>query len=86
MGIKLFLALFGVLLGVLSYSEEALACNSCGQGFSFTPKMLMISAGFFLLPVSIVGLIVWRVWRDEKRSQYQGQDPSSQLDAPTETR
>jgi hypothetical protein len=44
--------------------------------------MLLISSGFFLLPLSIVGIVVWRLWRDHKRSE----EAASRLDAPPETR
>lgn len=71
-------------------SLPAQACNSCGQAFSFTPKLLLISSGFFLLPVTIVALIVWRVWKDEKSAQKASVEGtsvnSSSLDAPSEKR
>jgi hypothetical protein len=53
---------------LLLAAHEAMACTSCGFTSSFTPKMLVITLSFALLPFSFAAFIAWKVWRDYKRS------------------
>jgi hypothetical protein len=62
----------GRLLGFLSVFVLALApglaeaCPTCGQAFNFSPKLLFISTAFFFLPILIVAIIGWKVWKGER--------------------
>ncbi|MEO5667299.1 MAG: hypothetical protein ABIR96_04495 [Bdellovibrionota bacterium] len=59
----------GLLFGVLaSLPSLASACATCGQAYSFTPKLLVISTAFFLLPIAIVAIIAWKLWKGEENS------------------
>jgi hypothetical protein len=71
------MGLIWLLLGIVFFWSEALwACPTCGQSFSFTPRLLIISTGFFLLPLSIVALIFWKLYRDEQAQKSGSKDPS----------
>lgn len=61
---RLIYALLGLV--ALSVPQIAEACPTCGQAFAFTPKLLVISTAFFLLPITIVGFIAWKVWKGDK--------------------
>lgn len=50
-------------------TPSAWACATCGQSFSFSPTMILVSAGFFVLPVGIAGFIAWKLWKDERKSR-----------------
>ncbi len=57
-----------VLLGVLSHAS-AWSCATCGQNKTFTPATLIISFGFFLLPMALVSWIGWVLYRDTRESK-----------------
>lgn len=61
-----FSATLACFVGLMIQSTEALACVGCGQTTLFSPKTLGISMSFILLPVTIVGLIGWKLVRDTK--------------------
>jgi hypothetical protein len=67
-GSELLLRLTQVLAGLVAFGlpQIAQACPTCGQAFAFTPKLLVISTAFFLLPIAIVGFIAWKVWKGEQ--------------------
>lgn len=48
------------------FAQVAHACPTCGQSFSFTPRTMAISFGFFLMPVFIVLIFVWRIRRSDR--------------------
>jgi hypothetical protein len=45
---------------------SAWACATCGLNKAFTPATLLISFGFFLLPVALVSWIGWQIYKDSK--------------------
>ncbi|HVJ64266.1 MAG TPA: hypothetical protein VM901_03325 [Bdellovibrionota bacterium] len=51
---------------LLLLSDVAMACVGCGQSRLFSPKILAISMSFILLPVTIVGLIAYKLRKDAK--------------------
>ncbi len=67
-GSELLLRLIHAFAGLvaLSVPQIAQACPTCGQAFAFTPKLLVISTAFFLLPITIVGFIAWKVWKGDQ--------------------
>jgi len=58
---KYFTALWIFLLTL----EKSWACVGCGQE-SYTPKMLLVGSVFALLPLSLVGLIIWVLRKESK--------------------
>lgn len=58
---KYVVALWAFLLTL----EKSWACVGCGQE-SYTPKMLLVGSVFALLPLSLVGFIIWIVRRESK--------------------
>lgn len=71
-----------ILLGT-GLSTQVWACATCGLSRSFTPKMLLISTGFVILPFCFVGAIAWKLWKDSKALEEQKKttalDPHSRL-------
>ncbi len=59
-----------ILAGLLFFigPSQAWACATCGLNKSFTPATLLISFGFFLLPLLLVGGIGWKLYKDSKSS------------------
>jgi uncharacterized membrane protein len=53
------------------FAVPAYACIGCGQAQSFNTKILLVGAGFVLLPVGFVAYIGWRLWKDSKHRQSQ---------------
>lgn len=71
---------FGLAAGLLGlglmFLPSAHACVGCGQDSLFSPKTLAISMSFFLMPVTIVGLIAWKLHRDAKVDAAKASDSS----------
>lgn len=68
--------LLGVGFGF--WATSAKACVGCGQSSLFSPKTLGISMSFILLPVTIVGLIAWKLYRDSKMDSVSVQSTKDQ--------
>ena len=53
-----------LILGLAPFSSWA--CATCGLSDSFTPLMFFISLGFVVLPLSFVGFIGFRLWKEKQ--------------------
>lgn len=51
--------------------EKSWACVGCGQE-SYTPKMLLAGSLFALLPMGLVGFVIWVLRKEMKANKKDG--------------